>query len=208
MSESKFQKIEHLLDFIMIISARKMQYLEDVKMAFQYLFSWDNISENDSDGLRRFLVDVLDIKWVESAEIPKSEDGKTIHVHKDENSVEIIIDKAEEKAIIKTSDGRIHDDLKIKQENGKLNIYASHCLDDYQDAIKNTIANLDYSLFLTHSEERNKKLQINGEIKLDGSKIGKEFLSNFKKSYPQLYKNLKIEDIVKTPCDGAIRAFV
>jgi len=102
MSESKFQKNERLLDFIIIISARKLQYLENVKMAL------------------------------------------------------------------------------------------SHLDDEYQEAVKNTIANLDNTLFLTSHEKRNKKLQINDKIRLDKYKIRRAFLINFEKMYPQLYENLNL----------------
>lgn len=77
MSEFESQKNERLLDFIIIISARKLQYLENVKMA------------------------------------------------------------------------------------------CSHLDDEYQEAVKNTIANLDNTLFLTSYEKRNKRLQINDKIRLD-----------------------------------------
>ena len=104
MSEFESQKNERLLDFIIIISARKLQYLENVKMAF------------------------------------------------------------------------------------------SHLDDEYQEAVKNTIANLDNTLFLTSHEKQNKRLQINDKIRLDLDKykIRRAFLINFEKMYPQLYENLNL----------------
>lgn len=87
-----------------------------------YLFSWDNIPGNDSERLLRYLRDDHDIGWVESAEIRKSDDGKTLHIIKDENLVEIMIDEKEEKAILKIRDDRTYY-LKVKKEKGKLNIY-------------------------------------------------------------------------------------
>ena len=54
--------------------------------------------------------------------IQKYADCKTIRIFKDENSAKIMIDKKKEKATLKISDGRIYD-LKVKKENGKLNIY-------------------------------------------------------------------------------------
>jgi hypothetical protein len=89
---------------------------------FRYLFSCDNVPGNDSERLIKFLRDDLDIGWVESAEIRKSDDGKTIRIFKDENSAEIMIDEKKEKATLKISDGRTHD-LKVKKEYDKLNIY-------------------------------------------------------------------------------------
>ena len=89
------------------------------------LFSWDNVPGNDSDRLRRFLLDDLDIDWAENAEIRKSEDGNTISIFNDENSAEIKIDKKKEMATLKTRDGRTHK-LKVNEENGKLNMYDSN----------------------------------------------------------------------------------
>ena len=102
MSESESQKNERLLDFIIIISARKLQYLENVKMTF------------------------------------------------------------------------------------------SHLDDEYQEAVKNTIANLDNTLFLTSHEKQNKRLQINDKIRLNEYKIRSAFLINFKRMHPQLYENLNL----------------
>jgi hypothetical protein len=87
-----------------------------------YLFSWDNVPGNDNEILVRFLRDELAIGWAKNAGIHKSDDGKTIRIFNGENSAEIMIDEKEEKATLKISDGRTHD-LKVKKENGKLNIY-------------------------------------------------------------------------------------
>ncbi len=86
----------------------------------RYLFSWDNIPGDDSERLLRYLKDDHNISWVESAEIRKSDDSKAVRIFKDENSAEIRIE--EEKVTLEISDARIHD-LKVKQENGKTNIY-------------------------------------------------------------------------------------
>ena len=101
MSEFESQKNERLLDFIIIISARKLQYSEVVKMTFPHL-------------------------------------------------------------------------------------------DEYQEAVKNTIANLDNTLFLTSHEKQNKRLQINDKIRLNEYKIRSAFLINFKRMHPQLYENLNL----------------
>jgi len=88
----------------------------------EYLFCWDNVPGNDGERIISFLRDELDIGWVENAEILKFEDGKTIRISDDENSAEIMIGKKKGKATLEISDGRVHD-LKVKRENGKLNIY-------------------------------------------------------------------------------------
>ena len=99
-----------------------------------YLFNWDKVPGNDSERLLRYLMTAHDIGWAENAEIRKSDDGKTIYISKDENSAEIVIDEDKEKATLKIRDGRTYD-LKVKKENGKLNIY---------DAYKERTNNLYY----------------------------------------------------------------
>jgi orotate phosphoribosyltransferase len=94
--------------------------VEDVKD--KYLFSWDSVPGCDNKKLIKFLRDDFDIDWAENSEIRKSKDCQTICISKDENSAEIKIDGKMKKAILKISDGRT-DDLKVKTENGKLNIY-------------------------------------------------------------------------------------
>lgn len=86
------------------------------------LFNWDKISEKEEGSLIRFLKYFHNLEWVEDAKISKSDDGKTILISKDENLVEIVIDEREDNAILKISDDIIHN-LKVKKENGKINIY-------------------------------------------------------------------------------------
>ena len=86
------------------------------------LFSWDDIPEKVSGELLIFLRDDLNLKWAENAEIHKTADGKTIRISKDGNLSEITIDEDKKKAILKFSDGKTHD-LKLKNDNGKLNVY-------------------------------------------------------------------------------------
>ncbi|MGB3479988.1 MAG: hypothetical protein WBB67_12630 [bacterium] len=78
------------------------------------LFTWDNVTESDRGKLIKYLRDEFGIEWAKKAKIIKSDndDGKTIHISKDENSVEIRIDKKEKKAILITG-VRCHQ-LKVK----------------------------------------------------------------------------------------------
>lgn len=93
-----------------------------LEINYGYLFSWNSVPGDDDEKFKESLRDDFDIGWAENAKILKSDDGKIIHIFKDENSAEIIIDKKKEKASLKISDGRTLD-LKVKKENGKLNIY-------------------------------------------------------------------------------------
>ena len=88
---------------------------------YLFSFSWNNVPGNDDERLIMFLND-LDISWVKNAEIRKSEDDRTICIIKDKNSAEIELDEKKEKVALKISDSRTYD-LKVKKENGKLNIY-------------------------------------------------------------------------------------
>ena len=86
------------------------------------LFGWDNIPGEDSEKLASYLRKGHDIDWVESEDLHKSEDGKTIHSSNDKNSLKIMIDEKKEKGTLEINNARIYD-LKVKKENGKLNIY-------------------------------------------------------------------------------------
>lgn len=103
-----------------------MTYYYDVlnflKSESAYFFSWGDVPGDDTEKLIKFILHDLYVSWAENAEIHKSDDGKTIHIFKDENSVEIIMEEPPRKATLKISDGKIRD-LYVKNENGKLNIY-------------------------------------------------------------------------------------
>lgn len=94
-----------------------------------YLFSWDDVPGNDNEKLVKFLVDYHNTGWAKSAEteICKSDDDKTIHIYKDENLAKMMINKKRGKLTLKISDCRTHElkvkNLKVKKENGKLNVY-------------------------------------------------------------------------------------
>lgn len=62
-----------------------------------------------------------------------------------------------------------------------------HNSEEYQDAIKNTIANMDNFVFLTAYEKKSKMLRFDNKIVLDQNEIMKNFNKIFKKMYPNLY---------------------
>jgi hypothetical protein len=86
------------------------------------------IDENAEKGERllKFLKEIRGINWAENAEIRKSGDGKVIRIFTDEDSVEIEL--KEEKATLKISDDETYN-LKVKNEDDKLNIYRDINLD-------------------------------------------------------------------------------
>jgi tetratricopeptide (TPR) repeat protein len=117
---------------------RRLDKFESAKVKEEtYLFCWDNVHINDNDKrLRSFLRDDLDLDWANDARIYIFDVGKTIRIFKDEHSVEIIINEKKEKATLKISDGRTYD-LKVKKENGKLNIYSEFITHKESEEVKN-----------------------------------------------------------------------
>lgn len=88
-----------------------------------YLFGWNDVPGDETYRLLSIIEDCPDIgSWVNKAEIYKTDDGKTIIISKDEKLVNITIDEEKEKATIKNSNGGTYD-LKIKRDEGELNIY-------------------------------------------------------------------------------------
>ena len=87
-----------------------------------YLFSWDDIPGTDSQKLLSHLKDELAIELAENPKILKTNDGKTIYISNDEKPVKILINEKEEKVILTIGDDRT-EDLTVKKENNKLNIY-------------------------------------------------------------------------------------
>ena len=104
-----------------IESFHRRRYGGKYLLGEKYLFNWDTVPGNDSERLIKFLRDELGIGWMENAEIDKS-DSRTIRVFNGENSAKIRITKNKEEATLKVSDGKTYY-LKVKKENGKLNIY-------------------------------------------------------------------------------------
>jgi hypothetical protein len=107
-------------------------------------FSWDNVPEDDTDKLISFLKDEFDIDWADDAEITKSDDGMTIRISADEHLAEIIMDDKKKKAILKICDGKTHK-LKVKEEDGKLNLYFSSI---YTRVVKTLLEILDPKEFI------------------------------------------------------------
>lgn len=88
----------------------------------QYLFSWDSVPGNDNERLIKYLKDNFNLDLVENVELNKSDDGKAISISNDGNTVEIMIDDKKEKATLKITE-ITYRELKVKIENGMLNLY-------------------------------------------------------------------------------------
>ena len=87
-------------------------------------FTWNNVPGEDNENLKNFLRKEFGIDWTKNAKITKSDDCMIIHIFTDDHSAEIIMDENEKKAILKIRDGETQN-LKVKKEDDKLNIYFS-----------------------------------------------------------------------------------
>jgi len=87
-----------------------------------YLFSWDNIPGNDNGRLIDFLKQNYSIDWVETAEIVKIDDGKTLILSTEKNFLYLKLTDEKTNVRLKIDDGRTGE-FTVKMENGKLNIY-------------------------------------------------------------------------------------
>jgi len=97
-------------------------YFFIVEVDVMYMFRWDNVPGDESEGLLSYLKDDLGIDWAEGADIHKSDDGKVISITRDENSAWIRLD--EEKGIAElVAKGDKTYELNFKMENGGLIIY-------------------------------------------------------------------------------------
>jgi hypothetical protein len=115
------------------------------KFLDSHLLCWDNVSENDSWKLRRFLMVDLGLGWAKNAEIPQPDDKKKFRIVNGKNSVEININKEEKKARLTISGGGTYD-LRVKDEKGKLNLYFNLNEDPIQpivDIIRSSIRKYD-----------------------------------------------------------------
>lgn len=89
-----------------------------------YLFTWGNVPGSESESCLKALKDVLHIKWVEGAEIQKSEDNTTIHIVAERHSATITLDAKNGTATLQTSSGGIHD-LSAKRVGDTQKLYVS-----------------------------------------------------------------------------------
>ena len=135
----------------------KFPFLDIEKLKKKYLFSWDEISGNDDKRIIEILKDKLKIEWVETENISKFDDGKTIIVSNKEKSLSLKLNDEKNKVILKIDDGRV-DEFTVKTEHGKLNIYA-----------KNNV------------KPENTLLRIIKELEIDEDYIVKKFESSNKK---------------------------
>jgi hypothetical protein len=96
-----------------------------------YLFSWKKVPGDDDMNLKNFLRKELGIEWAENAKITASNDGKSLHISKDNEFADITLDECKENAMLKISDGRSYN-LRVREESEELKVY-------HQNASRETI---------------------------------------------------------------------
>jgi len=118
---------KELLDYLFLFPTFK-EFNEEFKKGYntkKYLFSWDNIPEKDSMRLINHLVKNLKIGWAKNGTINKNDNGKIITITEGKNSLEIKLNKKENKVILEISGGKTYEYL-LKEKKGKLNIYVKN----------------------------------------------------------------------------------
>jgi len=93
----------------------------------KHLFNWNNVPGVDSEKLLKFLNNNLKIEWAENADIKKSDDGKSITINKDSNSLIIKLIGEKNKTILEIN-GVGSPEYILKEENGELNTYKENNL--------------------------------------------------------------------------------
>ncbi len=85
------------------------------------MFCWDEIPGNDNGRLIEILKEDFDIGWV-TAKIEKIDDGTTIKVSTEKNSLSLKLNDEKTKVNLEIDDGRTYK-FSILKEKDKLNIY-------------------------------------------------------------------------------------
>jgi tetratricopeptide (TPR) repeat protein len=86
-----------------------------------FLFSWDDIPGNDNQRLIEFLKQTYGIDWARTANIEKIDDGKTIKLSIEKNSLSFSLNIEKTKVNLIINDVRV-DEFIVKLESGKLHI--------------------------------------------------------------------------------------
>lgn len=97
------------------------------RIGTSYLFSWDDIPGNDNERLIEYLKQKFGIDWVKTARIEKIDNGRAIRVSTERNSLLLRLNDKKTKINIEIDDSKF-DELIIKAENGRLNIYGTSLL--------------------------------------------------------------------------------
>lgn len=114
--------------FLFSIEFDKVYYpvekINDLVLRNLCLFNWDKILGEDRKKFVDYLINTLGMDWVKDAEkeIKKDPHGKFINIKKNENFIDLQLYKKEEKAILKTSDGKTYEYI-LKKDGDSFKIY-------------------------------------------------------------------------------------
>lgn len=86
-----------------------------------YFFSWDNVTINDNEELRQFLINKFNIVMAKTDRIEKIDDNKTFKISSQEKSLYLKLNDEKTKLNIMINDGRT-DEFLTNTENGKISI--------------------------------------------------------------------------------------
>jgi len=84
------------------------------------LFNWDEIIENDI--CKKYLIKNFHVEWLETAQIEKSDDGRSIKFYDEDNSLFFNLNNEKTKAIL-TINNFLTDEFIVKMEDNKPNLY-------------------------------------------------------------------------------------
>lgn len=87
-----------------------------------YLFRWDDITENDNEELIEFFTQKFGIDWIKKANFDRIDNGRTIRLSYGNNFLSLKLNYGDNKVKLEIDDGRT-DEFFSRQLNGKLCIY-------------------------------------------------------------------------------------
>jgi hypothetical protein len=108
--------------YFLIIFTSILIYSYVFKLIITEVFSWTKIPGTDDKRIREFLRKKYHIDWVSTAEISKSEDGKTIRISKEDTTLSLTLNDNDSDVILKI-DNNETDKFITDERNGELNIY-------------------------------------------------------------------------------------
>lgn len=95
----------------------------------EYLFNWNEIPGKDSGRMTEFLKKKHNVKWLDNANIEKTNDGKTVCVSA--KKIQAIFQLNENKGTVNLSiDKGKNFEFIVEKENGKLNVYKPQTISD------------------------------------------------------------------------------
>jgi len=88
------------------------------------LFNWEKVPGNDSNRLIEFLIQYLDVNWLSVDKINKSDDGKTISISDEKNSISLKLNNKKSRAYLKVNNQNTTEFI-VKKEKDELKVYES-----------------------------------------------------------------------------------